>query len=90
MVSNNRQKILARWVFGFPLGSRYFCNPLARKPFREVSEWSKEHAWKVCIPLKGIEGSNPFLSAKKPPRIILGGFFVGFTTQITDIPTELV
>ena|GEM_PF-1318015 len=34
-------------------------------PYREVSEWSKEHAWKVCIPLKGIEGSNPFLSAKK-------------------------
>ena len=29
----------------------------------EVSEWSKEHAWKVCIPQKGIEGSNPFLSA---------------------------
>jgi hypothetical protein len=23
----------------------------------------KEHAWKVCIPLKGIEGSNPSLSA---------------------------
>jgi hypothetical protein len=30
---------------------------------REVSEWLKEHAWKVCIPLKGIEGSNPSLSA---------------------------
>ena len=28
----------------------------------EVSEWSKEHAWKVCIP-KGIEGSNPSLTA---------------------------
>jgi hypothetical protein len=23
----------------------------------------KEHAWKVCIPLKGIEGSNPSVSA---------------------------
>jgi hypothetical protein len=33
---------------------------------REVSEWLKEHAWKVCIPQKGIEGSNPFLSAEKP------------------------
>ena len=30
----------------------------------EVSEWSKEHAWKVCILQKGIEGSNPSLSAK--------------------------
>jgi len=28
-----------------------------------VSEWLKEHAWKVCILQKGIEGSNPFLSA---------------------------
>ncbi len=29
----------------------------------EVAEWSKAHAWKVCIPQKGIEGSNPSLSA---------------------------
>ena len=27
-----------------------------------MSEWSKEHAWKVCMP-KGIEGSNPSLTA---------------------------
>ena len=31
-----------------------------------MSEWSKEHAWKVCILQKGIEGSNPSLSAVKP------------------------
>ena len=30
-----------------------------------MSEWSKEHAWKVCIPLKGIQGSNPCLSANQ-------------------------
>lgn len=29
----------------------------------EVSEWPKEHAWKVCI-RKRIEGSNPSLTAK--------------------------
>jgi hypothetical protein len=29
-----------------------------------VAEWSKAHAWKVCIRQKRIEGSNPFLSAK--------------------------
>ena len=29
----------------------------------DLSEWLKEHAWKVCIPLKGIEGSNPSVSA---------------------------
>lgn len=39
------------------------CNSIAGK-LREVAEWSKAHAWKVCIPQKGIEGSNPFLSAK--------------------------
>ena len=31
----------------------------------EMAEWSKAHAWKVCIPHKGIEGSNPSLSASK-------------------------
>ncbi len=31
----------------------------------EVAEWSKAHAWKVCVLQKGTKGSNPFLSAKK-------------------------
>ena len=26
-------------------------------------EWLKRHAWKACIPQKGIRGSNPRLSA---------------------------
>ena len=30
----------------------------------EVSEWLKEHAWKVCIRQR-IEGSNPSLSARQ-------------------------
>ena len=29
----------------------------------EVLEWLKRHAWKACIPQKGIRGSNPSLSA---------------------------
>ena len=29
----------------------------------EVLEWLKRHAWKACIPQKGIRGSNPRLSA---------------------------
>ena len=41
-----------------------------------MSEWSKEHAWKVCIPQKGIKGSNPFSSAtsntKMPERHFVG------------------
>lgn len=32
--------------------------------FGELAEWSKAHDWKSCIPLKGIEGSNPLFSAK--------------------------
>jgi hypothetical protein len=28
-----------------------------------VAEWSKAHAWKVCIRQKRIEGSNPSCSA---------------------------
>ncbi len=33
------------------------------RKFGEVSEWLKEHAWKVCIRQR-IEGSNPSLTAK--------------------------
>ncbi len=41
------------------LRSRYrkLLIKLIRKDTGELSEWSKEHAWKVCIP-KGIEGST--------------------------------
>ena len=30
----------------------------------EMAEWFKAHAWKACL-LKGIEGSNPSLSANR-------------------------
>ncbi len=36
-----------------------------------MAEWSKAHAWKVCIPHKGIKGSNPFLSAISKQILIL-------------------
>lgn len=47
----------------------------------KVSERSKEHAWKVCIPQKGIAGSNPAFSARYPSdplkaRRISAGLFV--------------
>ena len=38
-------------------------------------EWLKRHAWKACIPLKGIGGSNPPLSAKQR-NLMLRCFFV--------------
>ena len=37
------------------------------RKFGEVSEWLKEHAWKVCIRQR-IEGSNPSLTAKLKNR----------------------
>ena len=56
---------------GIPLSCRpstgmewYLAAPRASLvvPPGEVSEWLKEHAWKVCIRQR-IEGSNPSLSA---------------------------
>ena len=38
-------------------------NGAVSEKFGEVSEWLKEHAWKVCIRQR-IEGSNPSLTAK--------------------------
>ena len=33
--------------------------------------WSKAHDWKSCRPHKGLEGSNPSLSARTKPRYSL-------------------
>ena len=49
--------------------------PYNRPVYGEVAEWLKALAWKACIP-KGIEGSNPSLTAilKTAPS---GRFFYG-------------
>jgi hypothetical protein len=44
------------------VAAAYSTRPLSSAQLGEVSEWLKEHAWKVCIP-QGIEGSNPSLTA---------------------------
>ena len=53
----------------------YFCT---RNNKGEVLEWLKRHAWKACIRLKRIGGSNPPLSAYikslVPKLIQLGDF----------------
>ena len=54
MIKKNKKNIVI---------SKKNCNLASCKDNREVSEWLKEHAWKVCIRQKRIEGSNPFLSA---------------------------
>ena len=65
------------------------------KMFGELSEWLKEHAWKVCIPLKGIEGSNPSVSAEsiikrsqKPANHWFAGFFDFTTYPITPLKSK--
>ena len=45
------------------VGSRASLSAYYSK-FGEMLEWLKRHAWKACIPLKGIGGSNPPLSAE--------------------------
>ena len=47
----------------------------------EVSEWPKEHAWKVCIP-QGIEVSNPSLSAIIQKALFFGAFFIMAYSQV--------
>ncbi len=56
----------------------------------EVAEWSKAHAWKVCI-RKRIEGSNPSLTAISanvfPLAYSLTGIFpaiIGVRFQLTS------
>ncbi len=41
--------------------------------FGKVSEWSKEHAWKACVPQKGTAGSNPALSEKDGYTVLFYG-----------------
>ena len=50
--------------------SHFFCNlhPISKG---EMLEWLKRHAWKACIPLKGIGGSNPPLSATDDKKRII-------------------
>ncbi len=58
----------------------------SERKFGEVSEWLKEHAWKVCIRQR-IEGSNPSLTAKSKKNRPQGRFFAFRQTQ-TPMPTS--
>ena len=46
----------------------------------EMLEWLKRHAWKACVPPKGIASSNLALSAKrnKPATSLLDCWFILF------------
>ena len=58
----------------------FFPDLRATQFFGEVSEWLKEHAWKVCLPLKGNAGSNPALSATMKRKALAVVFAVMFAT----------
>ena len=55
------------------------------KIFGEVSEWLKEHAWKVCIRQR-IEGSNPSLSANKAKGLRVGPFAFSGSGSVDEEP----
>jgi|31_taG_2_1085359.scaffolds.fasta_scaffold00050_13 hypothetical protein len=55
---------LCQILYGALIFSLFGAPFRKQRLYREVAEWSKAHAWKVCIRQKRIEGSNPFLSAK--------------------------
>ena len=48
----------------------------------EMSEWLKEHAWKVCI-RERIEGSNPSLSTKLKLKVL---FYIRFISMGRSVP----
>ena len=57
---SDRKIIFTEEIFDF---ARNFLH-LQSQSQGEMLEWLKRHAWKACIPQKGISGSNPDLSAK--------------------------
>ena len=72
MKQNNKKK--NTFVAENACGSHFFCNlhPISEKAsIGEMLEWLKRHAWKACIPLKGIGGSNPPLSATDDKKRII-------------------
>ncbi len=50
-------------------------------------EWLKRHAWKACVPQKGIASSNLALSAKKPALCV--GFFASRANRISPAASQL-
>ena len=79
--------------------TKHLVNPKTSSTFAprkgEVLEWLKRHAWKACIPQKGIRGSNPRLSAEptgqnrtvrgqKPTNQRFVGFFIAYKSGVQD------
>lgn len=56
--------------------------PYVRGRKGKMPERSNGHAWKVCVPPKGTEGSNPSLSATKA-LAHASAFFISATACIS-------
>jgi hypothetical protein len=52
----------------------------------EMAEWSKAHAWKVCVP-NGTAGSNPALTASKISQLAWGVLLT--IDELDENPTVL-
>ena len=53
------------FCLAFKIEKEELCVSLPPLVQGDVSEWLKEHAWKVCIRQKRIESSNLSVSAKQ-------------------------
>ena len=49
----------------------------------EMAEWLKAHDWKSCLRDERNRGSNPRLSARKPPKF--RGFLIFMTSLVTSL-----
>ena len=77
---NHLRNFTSVWRSGYlssDLWSGATCRCATLRARGEVAEWSKAHAWKVCIRQR-IEGSNPSLSANYHYK---SGFYVFFEIE---------
>jgi hypothetical protein len=63
--------VVFRTVIFFLQKNRIFSIFAAAKQKGDLSEWFKEHAWKVCILQKGIKSSNLLVSARFEKRVLM-------------------
>ena len=63
------------------LAPDFALKAVAKRYNGEVTEWFKERAWKVRTPQKGVEGSNPSLSAQGKKHIATSALMQRFFMQ---------
>lgn len=61
---------------------RWLRGTLSAHVSAEMSERSKEHDWKSCVPRKGTMGSNPILCASNTPKRGVFSLLRGFEGEL--------